>query len=308
MRVPTRMAAPVVGLAMLLSACAPGPADPLGTGSPTPFGTGRGAPVVVGSASSTESAVLAELYAQAMKAQGVDASTRLNLGPREVYFRALQEGSVAVVPDYTGGLLLSLDQNATATTAAEVGQALPAALPPGLRVLASSAAADQDVYVVTRTFAARNKVSSLADLKKVRAGVTLGGPSELKERPYGPAGLTSIYWVPLKVFRPSASSTVRAQDLDGGTIQLASFFSTESVVAARGYVQLADPQSMILPQNVVPLTTATFADDPTGARAVESVQAALRTADLAALNERVDAAHVEPAQAARDWLQSKGLA
>ena len=44
----------------------------------------------------------AELYAQAMKAKGVDASTKLNIGSREVYIKALQDESISVIPEYTG--------------------------------------------------------------------------------------------------------------------------------------------------------------------------------------------------------------
>lgn len=308
MRVRHRFGPCGVGLVLVVvSACGTSPVDPLGSGSVTPSTAASGRAVVVGASTSTESSVLAELYAQAMTAHGVPAATRTGLGSPDEARRALEEGSVSVLPEYTGDLLLSLDPNATATTAAEVAQALPAALPTGQRVLASSPAADQDVYVVTRDFARRHGLATLADLKKVSAGLTLGGPAELETLAYGPAALTSIYGVTVKGFRPDDSVTMRARDLTAGRLQLATFGTTESVLAAHGYVELGDPQEIVLPQNVVPLTSAAVAEDAIARRAVESVQAALTTADLAALDERVDAAHVAPAEVARDWLQGQGL-
>jgi osmoprotectant transport system substrate-binding protein len=71
----------------------------------------------VGSADFTESKILAEIYSQALKAKGVESSTKLGIGSREIYIKALQDGSITAVPEYTGNLLLNFDTNATATTA-----------------------------------------------------------------------------------------------------------------------------------------------------------------------------------------------
>ena len=94
---------------------------------------------MVGSADFTESKILAEIYSQAMKAKGVESSTKLGIGSREIYIKALQDGSISAVPEYTGNLLLNFDANATATTADEVEKSLPAVLPPGLKLLKSLA-------------------------------------------------------------------------------------------------------------------------------------------------------------------------
>ena len=58
-----------------------------------------GKALVIGSADSTESQVLAEVYAGALNAAGITASTKPNIGSREVYVRAIQAGSVDVVTE-----------------------------------------------------------------------------------------------------------------------------------------------------------------------------------------------------------------
>src|SRR5687768_9006733 len=140
-----------LGLAALLLAACGGTTNPLGEASApqSSEAAAQSAPVVVGSADFTESKILAEIYSQALQAKGVESSTKLGIGSREIYIKALQDGSITAVPEYTGNLLLNFDQNATATTAEEVEKSLPAVLPPGLKVLKSSPAVDQDVYVVT---------------------------------------------------------------------------------------------------------------------------------------------------------------
>jgi osmoprotectant transport system substrate-binding protein len=298
--------------ALLLSACG-GNSNPLGEASssqPAQSGSASaaGGPVVVGSADFTESKILAEIYSQAMKAKGVDSSTKLGIGSREIYIKALQDGSISAVPEYTGNLLLNFDGNATATTAEEVEKSLPAVLPPGLKLLKSSPAVDQDVYVVTKDFSAKNGITSLEDLKKIASTSTLGGPPELEKRAYGPPGLEKIYGAKFKAFRPYAKYPPKISDLDANKIQVATFFTTDAVISEKGYVELKDPQSMILPQNVIPLVRSDVADNANAVAALDAVQAALTTDDLVQLDKKVDSEHQDAAQVAGEWLKSKGLA
>jgi osmoprotectant transport system substrate-binding protein len=295
---------------LVLAACGGGSANPLGSSAP-PSGAASsgGAPIVVGAANFTESQVLAEVYAQALKAKGLDASTKPPIGSREVYLKALQDNSIQIVPEYTGNLLLFVDKNATATTADELATALPTALQPeNLKIGKVSAAADQDVYVVTKEFSQQNNLTSLADLSKVSSNIVLGGPSELAKRAYGPEGLKGVYGATLKQFKPYDSPAVKTKDLLDGKIQMGEYFTTESAIADNGFVPLADPQSMILPQNIVPLMRSEVADNPQVVAALDPVQAALTTEELTALNKQVDVDKRDPSEVATEWLKSKSLA
>lgn len=98
------------------------------------------------------------------------------------------------------------------------------------------------------------------------------------------------------------------KDLNDNKIQVATFFTTDAAIPDNGYVMLDDPQSMILPQNVIPLMRADVATNTTAVDAVNAVQKALTTADLTALNKQVDVDHADPDQVAGEWLKSKGLA
>jgi osmoprotectant transport system substrate-binding protein len=296
--------------ALLLTACG-GNNNPLAESSAQPSATASSSAsgeIVVGSADFTESKILAEIYSQALKAKGVQSSTKLGIGSREIYIKALQDKSISVVPEYTGNLLLNFDANATATTTEEVDEALPKALPSGLKVLKSSAAVDQDVYVVTKDYSAENGITSLDDLKKIASGATLGGPPELEKRAYGPVGLEKIYGAKFQAFKPYAKYPPKISDLDSNKIQVATFFTTDAVISEKGYVQLKDPQSMILPQNVIPLVREEVASNSTATSALNGVQAVLTTEDLVALNRKVDSERQDPDQVAAEWLTSKGLA
>lgn len=289
----------VVLVAALTNACGP-VSDPL-----TPSSAG---PIVVGSTTSTESKILAELYAQALAARGVPATTKFDLPSREAAMAGLQVGSVSIAPDYGGQLLLSLDENNPATTAQEVQSALPAVLPPGLSVLQTSSAADQDAYVMTKALAEKLRVTSLDDLGRVSGGVILGTPEAVTTLAYGPAGLTQIYGARLTQVKTYENPVGRAKALRAGRIQLATLRTTEAAIAADDLVVLEDPQAMILPQHVVPLVRAEVAANPTAVAAVAAVQEALTTTDLATLDQQVDEDGRAPGEAAAAWLHTKGLA
>jgi osmoprotectant transport system substrate-binding protein len=301
-----------VGVAALVLTACGGGGDPLGEAtSPQapPSATGAATePIVFGSADFTESKILAEIYSQALQAKGVESSTKLGIGSREIYIKALQDQSISAVPEYTGNLLLYFDANASATTAEEVEKALPTALPSDLKILKPSAAVDQDVYVVTKEFSEQNGITSLEDLKKIASTSTLGGPPELEKRAYGPPGLEKIYGAKFKAFVPYAKYPPKISDLDNNKIQVATFFTTDAVLAEKGYVQLEDPQSMILPQNVVPLVRSDVASNTTAAEALDAVSAALTTEELMELDKKVDSDRQDPAQVAAEWLKSKSLA
>ncbi|MCZ2825342.1 MULTISPECIES: glycine betaine ABC transporter substrate-binding protein [unclassified Modestobacter] len=123
-----------------------------------------GTDLTIGSANFPENITLANIYAQALQAQGATVETQLNIGSREVYMPGLQDGSIDLIPEYTGVLLEYFDEEATAVSSEEVYAALPEALPENLTVLEQSEAQDKDAIVVTRETAEEYGLTSIADL------------------------------------------------------------------------------------------------------------------------------------------------
>jgi len=133
--------------------------------------TGSGASGVkltIGSANFPESVLLAQIYAEALKAQGGSVSTKLNIGSREKYVPGLKDGSIDLIPEYSGTILQYLDKNATATTSDDVYAALQKALPANLIVLEQSKAQDSDAIVVTKKTADQYGLKTIADLAKTQ--------------------------------------------------------------------------------------------------------------------------------------------
>ena len=70
---------------------------------------------MVGSADFPESKIVAEIYAQALQANGFNVGRQLGIGSRETYIPAVKDHSIDLVPEYTGNLLQYFEPDATAT-------------------------------------------------------------------------------------------------------------------------------------------------------------------------------------------------
>ena len=291
-------------LALLtLSACSS--SDPLadaGTG-----GDAGSEAIVVGSQDYYSNEIIAEIYAQALEGNGYTVDRQFRIGQREVYLPELENGAVDLFPEYTGPLLQYWQPDTAARLPDDVYAELTAAVPAGLRVLDQSSATDQDSYVVTRAFAERWGISSIADLAKVTEPLTLGGNSEGETRPNGPQGLKSSYGVDVG-FTPieDGGGPLTVKALQDGDVQLAIIYTADPSIAANDLVTLADPAGLFLASHVVPVASADI--DDAAAQVIDTVDAALTPEGLVALNARSIDEQAPPSTLAADWLAEQGLA
>jgi osmoprotectant transport system substrate-binding protein len=293
-----RVVAAAAAAALVLAACGGDPTD----------SSGDSGSIIVGSAAFNENEIIAEIYAQALEAEGLDVQRQMQIGAREAYIPALENGEIDLIPEYTGNLLLYFDGESTATTAEEVDDALDDALPEALEVLDESPAENKDSYNVTQETSESEGITSVGDLAKL-GSVTVGGNPEFETRSYGVPGLQDVYGVEDVTFVPISDSggpaTVKA--LVDGDVDVANIYSTTPAIVANDLVTLEDPENLVAAQNVVPLINDDKASDEVE-DVLDRISQALTTEDLLALNERVDGDEkAAPATAAKEWLEDKGL-
>lgn len=294
------LGAVVVGASLALSGCAAG--DPLDTGSSTGDDMGT---IVVGSQAYYSNEIIAEIYAQALEADGFTVERVFQIGQRDAYLPQLEDGSVDIIPEYTGNLLQFYSPDTKATTSDEVFAELGGALPDTLVVLDQSPATDQDSYNVTEEFATANNVSSIADLAGIE-GLVLGGNAELEDRPYGVAGLMETYGVNVSFTAIGDSGgPLTVQALTEGAIDVGNIYSADPNIAANGLVTLEDPLGLFLASNVVPLVGADVADSI--ADTINAVNAKLTAAGLSALNAQSVNDEMATPAIATAWLTENGF-
>jgi osmoprotectant transport system substrate-binding protein len=291
--------------AMLVVASCGSSSDPLASGGST--STANAGTIIVGSANFPENALLAEIYAGALSSKGVKVEKKLNIGSRETYIPALKDGSIDLIPEYTGVLAQYFNKNAKATDANGVYAELKAALPATLTVLDKSAAEDKDSVVVTKATADKYNLKTIADLQPIAKDLILGGPPEWKTRPTGVPGLKKLYNLEFKTFRPlDTGGPLSVQALKNGQVDAVNLFTTDPSIAANGFVILDDPKSLFAAQNVVPLITKSKVTDTISA-ALNAISAKLDTATLGALVKEVVVDKKDPAVVAKEFLTKNGL-
>jgi osmoprotectant transport system substrate-binding protein len=293
--------ATALAAALTLSAC--GSSDPLAED------TGDGGSkesVSVGSANFPESQLLAEIYSQALEAKGVQVDRQFDLGSREKYYEGLEDGSIDLIPEYTGVLLQFINKEAPEVASDEVYAALQKVLPANLTVLEQAEAEDKDAVVVTKETADKWSLKSIEDLAPHCKEVVFGAAPEFKTRPDGIPGLAERYGCTFKSFSSLEPGAITTKALLDDTVQAADIFTTDASIEANGLVVLEDPKNNFAAQNVVPLVNKDKATD-TVKDALNAISAELDTETLMELNARLNAPDKpDYADVAEEWLGEIG--
>ena len=200
-------------------------------------------PVVVGGANFTESTILANVYADVLRAAGFDASVR-EVGNRELYLPALISGSeLQVFPEYLSTATEFLNRQVNGPDAEPVAsgdvQETVSALQPlaeqaGLVFGEPSEAADQNAFAVTQAFADQVGVSTLSELADAcgDGSLVLGGPTECPDRPFCQPGLEETYGLQFAEFRElDAGGPLTKAALQQGEISIGLVFSSDGALA-----------------------------------------------------------------------------
>jgi osmoprotectant transport system substrate-binding protein len=300
------IAAGIVAIgALALTGCSSG--NPLESGD-TGGSRSSDNSIIVGSAAFAENEIIAQIYTQALNENGIKATIKPSIGQRDVYLAALKDGSIDLIPEYTGNLLQHYDAESTVSSSDDVYAALSDALPSGFAVLDMAKAEDKDSYNVTKEFSEKNNVKSLADLAGVSEPLTVAANPEFDQRPYGIPGLEKVYGVTatlLPIADSGGPNTLKA--LLDGQAQIADIYSTTPSIKANDLVTLDDPKNLIVAQNVVPLINKKKASERVSS-VLNTVQASLTTSDLISMNTLSSGDQKESAkQIAKDWLAQKKL-
>jgi osmoprotectant transport system substrate-binding protein len=298
-------------LALFLGACTAGGS---GTSSPSQSGSAQKPAIVVGSADFTESAVVAEIYAQALEAKGYSVERKLNIGARDAYLAALTSGQISLVPEYIGSLVRSYKGEATGDTQETLAnlQTVLTQQNPPLAALDPSPGTDADGWAVTKETADQFDLKTMSDLAKVADQLKWGFPAECADNPSCGPGLKSVYGIDISTLDAQdnpACSAESAQKLNSGEIQVLEVCTTQADIERFNFVLLEDDKHLAPAQNLVPLTTQTLLDSAPAdfADTLNGVSAKLTTSELTKLGAAVDVQHEDVADAATHWLEDQGL-
>lgn len=196
----------------------------------------------VGSASDPESALIAHLYAAALRSYGALAHVQPTPDP----LTGLDSGDVRVVPGFTGQILHRFAPDATARSAAQVYREMVSALPEGVAAGDyTTSAEDKPALAVTETSAeawgGRDVTAAARNCDKLKVGQNVETP--------GPDAVGTCKMSKPRQYRDSATlfAAVRAGEID------AAWTTTAAPNIPTELLMLSDRTSLIRAENLVPL-------------------------------------------------------
>jgi len=196
--------------------------------------------ITVGAANFSENQILANIYAQVLKAAGYSTSVK-DVQSREVYEPALEHGQLDVMPEYAATMteFLNTKDNgpkATPLATTDINKTIAAlktiGAKHGLVPLQPSSATDQNAFAVRKDFAQKWGLTNLSDLTKVKGALVLGGPPECPTRPFCKPGLEKTYGIHFTGFKPlDAGGPLTRAAIQQGAVQIGLVFSSDPALA-----------------------------------------------------------------------------
>ena len=249
--------------------------------------------VQVGSKQFTESVILAEIAVQTLRAAGIEATHRRELGGTRVLWEALRSRQIDLYPEYTGTISEELLGGAR-DLAAELERRGAGA---------SRSLGFEDTYAIgmRRADAGRLGIRTLSDLAR-HPHLEIGLTNEFLRRRDGWPRLREVYGLSEAHVR-GMQHELAYRALRSGHIAATDLYSTDAEILAADLVVLEDDRRAFPPYEAVLLRRADLPEP--AVRALARLEGAISPAEMVAMNARALRDRVPEAQVASDFLRAK---
>ncbi len=282
--------------------------------------------IVVGSGTSTDSRIVAAIYARALRGTGAQVSTDLGVGDRIDYVRALESGRISVVPDDTASLLAFFQRTqaeATPTAGAQPGgdtaatspdagavseleKALSKALPAYLRVSDAALASRGQAVVVDAATARSLGLHTLSDLAPHCAGMDASLVAGLVSDAQVRGALADAYHCTFARVEAASTPADSARAVSSGAVDAGGVTTLSPAASEAAFTVLDDDLDALPSGDIVPLyRTGSLGDDQV--RALDRVAGELTTDDLAHMVRQVDVDGRSVDDVVGEWQAQHGV-
>jgi osmoprotectant transport system permease protein len=263
--------------------------------------------IVVGSKNFTEQVLLGEMLAQVIEDRaGLPVARRLNLGGTAICDWALQHGDLDVYVEYTGTALTAIfhqevdgdPQTVLSRVRERYAQTGRTVLPP--------LGFDNTFAIVVRNRDARELgLRTIGDLARHSTSWRAGVSYEFLDRPDGYAGLVAAYRLEFAAPPRVMDLALLYRALQAGQVDVVAASATDGLIDALGMTVLEDDRHYFPPYQAVPvMVSRTLFQNPRLRPAVDWLSGKISEPAMRRLNHAVDVEHRDPAEVAREFLQS----
>jgi osmoprotectant transport system substrate-binding protein len=298
------LGAMLVALTIVLAACGSS-SKPSSSNTSTTTSTAK-TKIRVGQKDFAGAVLLSQLYGQALAAKNFDV-TYTNLGPTEVTYKALKDGSIDLYGEYQGTLLTYLKGTPTGDAAKVNADVQAKVAADQVKASSASTALDVNGFYVKKETATKYNLTKLSDLTAVSSQLTFGGPAECATRPLC-LGTTEkqLYNLNFKTVKKlDAGGPITNSALKDGSIDVGLLFTGSSVIDPD--FQLLTDDKGLQPADDAIAVWRTSVDSPALDSVIDAVNAKLDTAAYNEMALKIFNDKEDPKDVAHQWLADNGL-
>lgn len=283
--------------------------------------------VTVGSKNFSESLIVGEMVGLLLEHNGYEVVRQLNLGGTLIAHEALVNGDIDTYVEYTGTGLMAIlghdlpdvDTDATATPAAEASPT--ASLSQTVYDIVAEDYSEQfgvewlepwgfnntNALIMTRDSAESLGVETISDLTPHAAEMTLGSDQEFRVRPDGLPDFERTYDFSFEDVT-SGDIGLMYSAVAEGEVDVIQGYSTDGRIQSLDLVLLEDDLGFFPPYYAAPVVRQQLLEEsPEVESILNQLGGQIDDSTVTAINARVDVDGLEPIDAAREFLEEKGL-
>ena len=270
-----------------------------------------GTSVVIGSKDGGEMIVLGHMLADLVESEtGLNVDRRFNLGGTLVCYNALKQGGLDAYVEYTGTALTTILHDPPDNDPARVLKRVSGELERRDKVVTLSPFGFENTFamLMRRDRASALNVRRISDLSGHQASIRSGFGPEFMNRPDGYPGLIQAYGLTFATPPREMDRNLLYQAVARDSIDLAAGDSTDGRIATLNLVTLEDDRRYFPPYEAVPLVRAeALRRHPKLRPALDRLAGKIDADTMRRINREVDGKRRDPAEVAREFLQSIGL-
>jgi osmoprotectant transport system permease protein len=258
----------------------------------------------VGSKAFTESVILGELTSQLLRAQGIEAQHRSQLGGTRFLWSALRSGEIDLYPEYTGTLITEVLESEGLGPKPDLATLRRALFKQGISM--SEPLGFNNTYALGMT-AARAGQLGIAAISDLRAHPKLkfGFSNEFMDRVDGWPGLQRHYSLPQKDVA-GLDHDLAYRALMSGAIDVTDLYTTDAEIHYYPLKLLRDDRGYFPDYHAVLLYRAELVERvPAVARTIGKLEGTIGEEAMIAMNAQVKLDKIPETQVAAEFLQKR---
>ncbi|HSO56601.1 MAG TPA: glycine betaine ABC transporter substrate-binding protein [Paenisporosarcina sp.] len=264
--------------------------------------------VSVGSRNNTESIILSNIMGQLIEDKtDINVIYRENLGGSNVVWNALMNGSIQVIPDYTGTIVITYYGETPGTAEETLAKTKELVAQDGIVAFNTFGFNNTYTLALDEAEAERLGVKTFSDFAAVSDQFILGAVFEFIDRPDGLPGFEKEYNLEFKDVK-GMDHGMMYRALAAGEVNVINSYTTDGQLQIYDLRVLEDDKSYFPPYHALPLVLEeTLEKHPELEGVLKQLEGKIDEATMQAMNAKVDNEGMMVDFVAKEFLQEAGL-